>query len=418
MQKLLCLLPFPPRLDANHGGSRVMAQMLTRLAGRYRLALLYLQADEDPPIDENLSAQCEVVQAVHRPDQTATDWDLWRLRLRLIRSFVQGNPVMATVWAVPAYARHLRALLKRWQPDLIQVEFHMMAQYLAAVDGYPAPRILTEHEPGTQAMRDLAQSTTGFDRLVHALDSLSWERFERRVLREVDAVVVFTQRDLQALAPLAGSTRIECIPLQTIPPPDPLDPLGKVPLSLLFVGNFVHPPNADAALRLGTQIFPHVKARFPATELYLIGDQPPPALQTVASEQVHVTGYVPDLTPYLDQAAIVVVPLRLGGGMRVKVLEAIAAGKAVVASPLAVAGLDLVDREQVLLAETDEEFCAQICHLLSHPLERVRLAANARTWACSQLDWDRSIRLYETLYTDLLRVEPDRTTRFVRSAHP
>jgi polysaccharide biosynthesis protein PslH len=402
MRKLLYLLPFPPRLDASHGGSRVMAQMLVRLAERHRVGLLYLRADEDPPLDERLCARCEIVQEVHRPVQTSTTGKLWLLRLRILYAFVLGRPIMATVWSVPAYREKLQALVRTWQPDLIQVEFHIMGQYLSAVNGYRSPRVLTEHEPGVQAAEDLAQATPGPRRLLHSLDKHAWRRYERRLFAEVDATVVFTGRDQQLVAELAPSARIERVPLQTVPPARPLDPVGKPPLSLLFVGNFVHPPNIDAAMRLVHRIFPGVQARFPEARLYIVGNQPPPELQQATNSQVYVTGYVPDIAPYLDRAAAVVVPLRMGGGMRVKILEAIAAGKAVVASSLALEGLDLVDGEQVLQAESDEEFRARINHLLAHPEERARLATNARRWACSHFNWNDSIDQYERLYADLL----------------
>src|SRR2546422_10461962 len=105
----------------------------------------------------------------------------------------------------------------------------------------------------------------------------------------------------------------------------------------------------------------------------------------MATANVIVTGPVPDVTPYLDRTAIVVVPLRLGGGMRVKVLEALAAGKAMIASPLAVEGLAVVDGEHAVLAETDQQFCDAIVQLLADPARRAALAGSARAWACAHL---------------------------------
>jgi glycosyltransferase involved in cell wall biosynthesis len=185
-------------------------------------------------------------------------------------------------------------------------------------------------------------------------------------------------------------------------PERPLDPLGDLPLSLLFVGNFRHPPNTDAAMRLMSAIFPRVQAHFPALSLHIVGDQPTPQMRQMAKGNVVVTGRVPDVIPYLDRAALVVVPLRLGGGMRVKVLEALAAGKAVIASPLAVEGLDLVDNEHVLLAKTDQQFGDAIVQLLAHPERRTSLATRARAWADTHLRWERSIALYERLYEETI----------------
>jgi glycosyltransferase involved in cell wall biosynthesis len=116
---------------------------------------------------------------------------------------------------------------------------------------------------------------------------------------------------------------------------------------------------------------------------------------------VVVTGGVPDVTPYLDRAAVVVIPVRMGGGMRVKVLEALAAGKAVVASRLAAEGLDVVHGRQILFAESDREFADATVELLLDVERRASLAAGARAWALENLGWDRVISAYENLYDSL-----------------
>jgi glycosyltransferase involved in cell wall biosynthesis len=262
--------------------------------------------------------------------------------------------------------------------------------------------VLTQYEPGTAAARDLWRAGQGQGRFVPYLEMLAWLRFERGIMRHVQVVVALTRRDRDALVRLNGRTPITCIPLGTEIPAHPLDPCGEVPPNLTFVGNFAHPPNVDAATRLIDSILPRVQAQFRDLTLYIVGDHAPVQLQRRAGPHVQVTGRVPDVTPYLDRAAIVPVPLRLGGGMRVKVLEALAAGKAVVASPLAVAGLDVVHGQQVLLAETDEQFRAAIVQLLADPQRRVQLARQARAWACANLQWESHVRAYEDLYHQLL----------------
>ena len=119
-------------------------------------------------------------------------------------------------------------------------------------------------------------------------------------------------------------------------------------------------------------------------------------------EGVRVTGEVPDVRPYVDAASIVVAPLRMGGGMRVKVLEALAAGKALIATPRAVEGLHVTDREQVILVESDEDFRCAADWLLRNPAERASLGTRARAWAVANLGWDRSVAAYEALYATLL----------------
>jgi glycosyltransferase involved in cell wall biosynthesis len=278
-----------------------------------------------------------------------------------------------------------------------------MGQYLSALDRCPARRVLTEHEPGAKAARDLWESSEGIAKACYWIAALAWERFERSVIRQVQAVVVFTESDRRAIVPFAtAQSPVVCIPLGTVIPERPLNPIGRQPMSLLFVGNFVHPPNADAALRLIADIFPRLQSHFPDLVLQIVGDQPTRSMRQMGNDKIIITGRVPDVTPYLDGAALVIVPLRLGGGMRVKVLEALAAGKAVVASPLAVEGLDVIDGEHVVLAETDQQFCEAIVRLLADPEDRTSLAKRARAWACANLGWESSIAAYEQLYNTLL----------------
>jgi glycosyltransferase involved in cell wall biosynthesis len=140
----------------------------------------------------------------------------------------------------------------------------------------------------------------------------------------------------------------------------------------------------------------------PGARLLLVGDRPTRQMRAQAGAHDTITGRVEDVGPYVDAASLVALPIRLGGGMRVKLLEALAAGKAVVASPVAAAGLELADGEQLVLADTDEQFATAIARLLGDPGARVRLGAAAREWALANLSWEDRARRYEQLYRRLL----------------
>jgi glycosyltransferase involved in cell wall biosynthesis len=216
-------------------------------------------------------------------------------------------------------------------------------------------------------------------------------------------VVVFTERDRKAIIKLAQQAPIVKIPLGTDIPECIAKTADQEPLSLLFVGNFRHMPNLDAAERLIHKIFPQVQSRFPNARLYIVGDHLPSNLLQEANENIILTGYVPDVVPYIQKATLVVAPLRLGGGRRVKVLEALAAGKAIVASSRAVDGLDLVNGEHVILAENDHEFVEAIVDLLGNEEKQRLVAGRARDWAQVNLSWQRVASVYELLYRNLLK---------------
>jgi polysaccharide biosynthesis protein PslH len=323
----------------------------------------------------------------------------WLRRGRVALDLLRGTPLWVAWWAVDEYARVLRETVREWRPDIVQFEYHIMGQYLSALGDYPAARVLVQHDPAIGAVQRGSATLPG--RLLAPLDQRAWQRYETALVRKVDAVVVFTHRDAALLAPLAGATPVVRIPLGGVVPPRGLSAVGTTASTLLFVGSFSHPPNVDAADRLINEILPRVRSRRPEVRLQLVGGNLPPALRQHAGSAVELTGAVPEVAPYLDRASLVVLPLRLGGGMRVKTLEALAAGKAIVASPLAVEGLELADGREYLRASSDQEFADRIVELLDRDGERQRLGTAARAWAEANLSWARTADQYEDLYRRL-----------------
>ena len=401
-RRLLLLTPFSPRLDATHGGARSIAQLVSRLADRHDVALLCVRADDDPPVDDVLRGRCQLVEEFVRRGVGRTWKERWFRRTRLLTALVKGRPTWVADLHVAEFAVRARQVAETWSPDVIQMEFHVMAQYRPALASSPAPVVLTQHEPGSAASLETVALHRGMMRAIHWLDARAWRRFERRALPTVDAVVTFTERDRREVLRVQPNASVTCIPLAAEVPSQPLSAAGSRPASIVFIGNFVHPPNVDAATRLVVDIFPRLEHSHPKSILYIVGERPPRELARRSRARVIVAGRVPDVTPYLDAAAVIAVPIRMGGGIRVKVLEALSAGKAVVASSRALEGLDVVDGEHALVAETDAEFADAIGRLLADRDLRVALARRAREWACTNVRWERSIEAYEALYDRLL----------------
>jgi glycosyltransferase involved in cell wall biosynthesis len=275
-----------------------------------------------------------------------------------------------------------------------------MAQYIDAPARRNLPAILVDHDPAS--LRALLKMTKGPQWLTRRLEVAVWERYGRATRGQFDAVVVFTERDLEAVERTACHAPLVRIPLGVEIPARPLDPHGSDPPMVLFVGAFNHPPNVDAALRLAGAIFPPVLERVPRAELALVGQDPGDEVRALAGGGVTVHASVPDVTPYLDRAAIVVAPLRLGGGMRLKVLEALAAGKAVVASSLAAEGIAANADEHFLLADDDDELVEALIALLLNPERRVALGRSARAWAEQNLGWEHALASFEQLYETVI----------------
>jgi polysaccharide biosynthesis protein PslH len=395
------VLPYSPRLDARHGGKAV-AELLMRLSDHHCLALVHLRRPREEPVCEKLRERCDVVEAVTVPDP-ADAARRWTRAVEIAHGlFTAGRPIQVVDFSSSDYAARLREVAQRWKPDIVHVELEAMAQYLPVVADCPARRVLVLVEPAAQTAEELWRSARGLDRVIRFLDRRAWQTFERRIAGSAHAVVVLTERDKQAAMPLAAGAPVYTIPLGIELPPQPLDPLGIFPPTILFVGGFGHPPNVEAACTMATRIFPAVAERRPESLLYLVGDKPPPRIRALADERVVVTGGVPDVSKYLNRAAVVVAPVWIGGGMRLKVLEALAAGKALVATPRAVEGLPVVDGQQLLIAESEKALAGALLRLIDDAQERRRLAEDAREWAERHLDLGLSAAAYERLYDEVL----------------
>jgi glycosyltransferase involved in cell wall biosynthesis len=398
--RILFLLPFAPRTDARHGG-RALAHVLAALAPRHEIRVLHLRSSAEGPADDLIRTRGGVVEEISVSPLPASPAGRTLRAVRVIASLLRGRPLQVFDFDSRRFAARVRVAAADWQPDIVHIELEAMAQYLSSLDGSRAARVLAAHEPSATTAREVFDASRGADRLLRFLDLRAWEKFSRRALPRVDRILVFTDQDARALERFAPGVPATVIPLRVPAPSEPLDPVGVDPPTALFVGGFGHAPNVDAAERLATAIFPTVHANLPDVVLEIVGDKPPHAVRALARDGVRVAGAVPDVTPYLDRAAVFIAPVRVGGGMRLKVIEALAAGKAVVASPLAVRGLDVRDGEHVLLAETDAEFADALTLMLSNAEDRAALAARAREWACTHLDVSQTVFTYENLYASL-----------------
>jgi glycosyltransferase involved in cell wall biosynthesis len=234
------------------------------------------------------------------------------------------------------------------------------------------------------------------------LEVAAWRRYEHATRPRFDAIVVFADRDVAAVKPTAGNAWVTRIPLAVDVPARPLDPEGAEPPTILFVGGFGHPPNVDGALWLANTIFPRVVERVPGARLELVGHEPGDNVRALAGGAVSVHPSVPDVTPYVERAAVVVAPIRMGGSMRMKVLEALAAGKALVATPRAAEGIDALVGEHLLVATNEDEMVEALAGLLLDRDLRRRLGESARRWAESSLGWDHGVAAFEHVYNTVI----------------
>ncbi len=370
------------------------------MAGRHEIALLSLRSPTDGPVDRIFRERCTHVEEIPLSVSTSAPVS-WSRRARWGLGLFRGLPPWAADCRSPRYEERLRALAAEWRPDLVEFHLQVMAQYAPALESCPAHRILVDYDPPSAWAAELVDQTVGMRRLARRLELGVWRRYERATRKRFDAIVVFAERDVPAVASTAGDVPVVRIPLAVEIPEKPFDPLGQSPPVVLFVGGFGHPPNVDAARWLAGSIFPRVLQGVPDARLELVGDRPGDELQRLAGGAVTVHGSVPDVNPYLNRAAVVAAPIRLGGSMRGKVLEALGGGKALVATPRAAEGVEALPDEHFILASTEDEFVDALTVLLRDGDRRRELALSARAWAVENLSVQRSVGGFERLYDSL-----------------
>jgi len=159
-------------------------------------------------------------------------------------------------------------------------------------------------------------------------------------------------------------------------------------MSLLLIGKMSYAPCADAAIFFSRDILPYIQKKVNNTELWIVGREPPKEVMHLNSTNVHVTGWVEDVLPYYEQASVCVVPLRAGGGTRLKILEAMALGRPVVSTSIGCEGLNVVDGENILIADHPQEFAEKTVKLLCDKNYRQFITQNARKLVENNYDWD------------------------------
>jgi glycosyltransferase involved in cell wall biosynthesis len=272
-------------------------------------------------------------------------------------------------------------------------------EFFHALNNHPA--IITPYESFSLYLRRQQElAGLSLSTIHYPLFTMLSRRFESFMFTPYRRVVVVSEPDRDELLSVNPALPVEVIPngvdTYTFRP----RPTGRIP-ALLFVGNYEYAPNVDAALRLATEIFPAVQRRFPNARLWLVGNAPPAELRALASDSLRVTGHVPDVRPYLARAGVFVSPLRLGAGIKNKVLEALAMGCPLVASPLSVDGITVRHEQEVLIAD-GKNLVEQIVRLLEDESLRERLAVNGRKLIEARYSWGTVVEHYEQLYRTIM----------------
>jgi glycosyltransferase involved in cell wall biosynthesis len=400
--------PYPPEQGAalrNYG-------LVRGIAERHALTLLTF-ASNPLPGDDPLATACRRVVSVPVPERSQGD----RLRTLL----TTGDPDMAHRLRSPAFSEALGALLSEERYDIVQVEGIELAPYALEVAewlGEERPRIVfDDHNVEYLLQRRAVTTDLGRpERWPFALYSVAqWRRLlrlEQRVCRLADAVLVVSEEDGIALRRPMPSLNPVVIPNGLDTDAYRLPAAATMEMAhpaVLFTGKMDYRPNVDAMLWFHAEVWPQVRAAEPGAHLYVVGQSPHARLRPLQDDtSITVTGYVPDTMPYFGAADLYVAPFRMGGGTRLKILQALAAGLPLVTTPLGAEGIALVDGIHACVADGAEEVAGALVHLWRDRAGAARLAAAGREFVANRYDWRAIIPQLEAVYAGLCRRLPGR----------
>lgn len=381
--RILFVTPSPPAPSASSAVPLVAWAQLRGLSVRHDVTVVTIAGPDAGQLDAlaELRGAGVDVRAIERRDAStfarAARWLRNALRWLLLR-----RPMYVVWHHEPALQRMLDVLCAERTFDVVHVNDSAMAGYAFPTD---APRLLVEIE----ARAPRAVDWTGWLRgswyrgIMDEADWHWWPRHQRRVWPAFDRIEVFTQRDAETVARIAPmvATRVHVDPFG-IELPAVADQSLEEEGSIAFVGTFTHAPNVDAAQWLARDVMPLLRPRAAGARLHLYGDDPRGALAELVRDDVQVHGWVPAIESALARAAVIAAPVRVGGGQRMKVLQAMAMAKAIVTTPRGADGVVLDGGEPPLaIADTAVTIADRIAELLAAPARRRALGARARATA-------------------------------------
>ncbi len=396
------IIPYPP-----NAGPRVKTwNVLRYLAGRgHEVTLLSFVRPEEEAFLPVLRQVCRAVYTVPIRRSRLADGFYW------LRSHLSKRPFLIERDDLPLMRQQVHQLLATQPFDVIHADQLTMTQFaLGAVgQGGKRPFTLFDAHNATWTISDRLAATVPIPlRPALRLETRRIRRYEAMLLREFDHTLVVIEPDRDNL--LAGvpaaqrpalASRISAIPIAV--DTQALRLVARQPHShnIITLGSLNYPPNADGIRWFLQEVFPRVRQQMPQVTLTLIGKSPPADFVELARQQpeaIRVTGYVDDLTPYMEAAALMVVPVRAGSGMRVRLLEAFARAMPAVTTTIGLEGIAATHEEHVLLADTPVDFANQTLRLLQDEALQARLAQNGRLLAETRYDWQIALRQMDAVY--------------------
>ena len=404
-------------LPLDKGGKLRTWHVMRHLASRHDITYLSF-SDPAQTVEERegMRAVCAHLQTIPRTDPAKGTAGFF---LDAARYVIDRVPYAVAKYRSAAFKNTLRQLLDERRFDAIVCDF--LPPVVNLPERLPCPSILFTHNVEAEIWRRHAENARG--PIARTLLAQQWRRmlrFEREALARFDLVLAVSEADAQTFQRLyPGALKTPAHVVQTgvdttyfAPPSSPAeaaphrgttsgqDETGRRRNHLVFTGSMDWLPNEDGMLYFVREILPRIREAEPDATLSIIGRAPTPAVKRLADEAgIEVTGRVDDVRPHIAAGAVYIVPLRIGGGTRLKIFEAMAMGKAVVSTTVGAEGLPVTSGQNVVIADEPAHFARAVVHMIRDDEARRRIETEARRLVMERYDWSAVAQDFEHALT-------------------
>jgi polysaccharide biosynthesis protein PslH len=371
------------------GGQIRTLEMVRQLHRRHEV---HYVAFDDPAHPEGLARSTEYCSVAHPVPFEPIPKRSIRFGGQLLAGLFSSIPVAGMRWRSQAMRQTVDALTAAQHFDAKVCDFVFPSINLGDLRGWT----LFQHNVESVIWERHAESgRTWAHRAYFGLQARRMFEWEKAVCRSASQVVAVSEVDERTMRARFGVERISSVPTGVDLAYFERPATAAVKHDLVFVGSMDWMPNIDGVRWFLDEVFPLIRAKKPDCRLAIVGRQPPPSLVAEQSAHVTVTGTVPDVRPFLWQAPVSIVPLRIGGGTRLKIFEAMAAGTTVVSTTIGAEGLPVTHGETIRIADSAPEFAAQCLELLDNREARERMAARALGLLRAKFSWEHVTGSFE-----------------------
>jgi sugar transferase (PEP-CTERM/EpsH1 system associated) len=341
-----------------------------------------------------VASYCQKIHLVHL--------DRWEPYLNCLASLPTAMPLSVAYCRSRRGRELVEALVRSGRYDLVHTEFMRAAPLTADLNSRPKVFDAVDSLTLTYRRSLSAAYVSPPRRLIALAEWLKVRRFEPKIMHCFDRVVISSPADGRVLEDAGcGQTSVIANGVDTSYFSFSEGPRHEE--TIVFLGKMSYYPNVASVLWFYHQVFPLIRRQRPAAKLKIVGRNPVPKIMALTADKaVQVTGSVPDVRPYLSEAAVSICPMVTGAGIQNKMLEAMAAGAAAVATSLACQALQVESGRDVLIGDSAEEFASHVLNLLDHKDLRDQLARNARRYVEEYHVWARTAQQLETIYNNLV----------------